>query len=131
MLAFTDRQEPTLPRRSTLNRDNVDLCAVGTIELLPKYRRPDRRNVAPDGLSAGDVLRPVPHETFEGWSDDSGVQRRFNIVEEGLRFTPNDSPLSDGAQSLTIDQFTELMRQLRRVAEAVDRQITGSPVGVA
>ena len=39
--------------------------------------------------------------------------------------------LSDGAQSLTIDQFTELMRQLRRVAEAVDRQITGSPVGVA
>ena len=39
--------------------------------------------------------------------------------------------LSDGAQSLTIDQFGDLMRQLRRVAEAVDRQITGSPVGVA
>ena len=39
--------------------------------------------------------------------------------------------LSDGAQSLTTDQFAELMRQLRRVAEAVDRQITGTSVGVA
>ncbi|MDQ8166026.1 MAG: 3-deoxy-7-phosphoheptulonate synthase [Gemmatimonadota bacterium] len=39
--------------------------------------------------------------------------------------------LSDGAQSLTPDQFSELMRQLRRVAEAVDRSIAGSPVGVA
>ncbi len=39
--------------------------------------------------------------------------------------------LSDGAQSLTVDQFTDLMRQLRRVAEAVDRQITGTPAGVA
>ena len=39
--------------------------------------------------------------------------------------------LSDGAQSLTIDQFSDLMRQLRRVADAVDRQITGTPVGVA
>ena len=39
--------------------------------------------------------------------------------------------LSDGAQSLTPDQFTELMRQLRRVAEAVDRSLAGSPVGVA
>ena len=39
--------------------------------------------------------------------------------------------LSDGAQSLTPDQFTELMRQLRRVAEAVDRQIVATPAGVA
>ncbi len=39
--------------------------------------------------------------------------------------------LSDGAQSLTPDQFSELMRQLRRVAEAVDRSLAGSPVGVA
>lgn len=36
-----------------------------------------------------------------------------------------EKALSDGAQSLTLDQFAELMRQLRRVAEAVDRQITG------
>ena len=39
--------------------------------------------------------------------------------------------LSDGAQSLTLDQFTELMRQLRRVAEAVDRQVSGTPAGAA
>jgi 3-deoxy-7-phosphoheptulonate synthase len=39
--------------------------------------------------------------------------------------------LSDGAQSLTPDQFTDLMRQLRRVAEAVERQISATPVGVA
>lgn len=36
-----------------------------------------------------------------------------------------EKALSDGAQSLTLEQFAELMRQLRRVAEAVDRQITG------
>ncbi len=39
--------------------------------------------------------------------------------------------LSDGAQSLTPDQFTELMRQLRRVAEAVERSIAGVAAGVA
>ena len=39
--------------------------------------------------------------------------------------------LSDGAQSLTTDQFTDLMRQLRRVADAVDRQLAGAPAGVA
>ena len=39
--------------------------------------------------------------------------------------------LSDGAQSLTIEQFGELMRQLRRVAEAIDRQLTGVAAGVA
>jgi 3-deoxy-7-phosphoheptulonate synthase len=39
--------------------------------------------------------------------------------------------LSDGAQSLTTEQFSELMRQLRRVADAVDRQLAGTPAGVA
>ncbi len=34
-----------------------------------------------------------------------------------------DRALSDGAQSLTLEQFRDLMVQLRRVAEAVDRSI--------
>ena len=42
-----------------------------------------------------------------------------------------DRALSDGAQSLNGDQFAELMQQIRRVAEAVDRQITGSVAAVA
>ncbi len=42
-----------------------------------------------------------------------------------------DRALSDGAQTLNAEQFTEMMRQLRRVAEAVDRQIAGVPAGVA
>jgi 3-deoxy-7-phosphoheptulonate synthase len=42
-----------------------------------------------------------------------------------------DRALSDGAQSLNAEQFVEMMRQLRRVAEAVDRQIAGVPAGVA
>ena len=42
-----------------------------------------------------------------------------------------DRALSDGAQTLNPEQFTEMMRQLRRVAEAVDRQIAGVPAGVA
>ncbi len=42
-----------------------------------------------------------------------------------------DRALSDGAQSLNADQFTELMQQIRRVAEAVDRQIAGSVAAVS
>ena len=36
-----------------------------------------------------------------------------------------DHALSDGAQSLSIEQFWDFMKALRRVAEAVDRQIAG------
>ena len=42
-----------------------------------------------------------------------------------------ESARSDGAQSLNGDQFAELMQQIRRVAEAVDRQIAGSVATVA
>ena len=42
-----------------------------------------------------------------------------------------ESARSDGAQSLNGDQFAELMHQIRRVAEAVDRQIAGSVATVA
>ena len=42
-----------------------------------------------------------------------------------------DRALSDGAQSLNGEQFAELMHQIRRVAEAVDRQIAGSVAAVA
>ncbi len=37
-----------------------------------------------------------------------------------------DKALSDGAQTLNPDQFADLMRQLRRVAAAVDRTIAGA-----
>jgi 3-deoxy-7-phosphoheptulonate synthase len=42
-----------------------------------------------------------------------------------------DRALSDGAQSLHPEQFADMMRQLRRVAEAVDRQIAGVATAVA
>ena len=42
-----------------------------------------------------------------------------------------DRALSDGAQSLNGDQFAELMHQVRRVADAVDRPIAGSVAAVA
>ena len=42
-----------------------------------------------------------------------------------------DRALSDGAQTLNPEQFGDLMRQLRRVADAVDRQIAGAGAGVA
>ncbi|HVT39420.1 MAG TPA: 3-deoxy-7-phosphoheptulonate synthase [Gemmatimonadaceae bacterium] len=41
-----------------------------------------------------------------------------------------DHALSDGAQSLGIEQFWDFMKALRRVAEAVDRQIAGVGAGV-
>ena len=34
-----------------------------------------------------------------------------------------DMALCDGSQSLTLDQFSELMDQVRRVADAVDRTV--------
>ena len=37
-----------------------------------------------------------------------------------------EKAMSDGAQSQTPDQFTETMRQLRRVADAIGRSISGS-----
>jgi 3-deoxy-7-phosphoheptulonate synthase len=37
-----------------------------------------------------------------------------------------EKALSDGAQSLNPEQFAELMKALRRVAEAVDRQMAGA-----
>jgi 3-deoxy-7-phosphoheptulonate synthase len=42
-----------------------------------------------------------------------------------------DRALSDGAQSLNPEQFGEMMRQVRRVAEAVDRQVAGVASAVA
>ena len=42
-----------------------------------------------------------------------------------------DQALSDGAQSLNVEQFADLMKALRRVAEAVDRQLAGAGAGVA
>jgi len=42
-----------------------------------------------------------------------------------------EQAMSDGAQSLTPELFGDLMRQLRRVADAVDRQIAGVGAGVA
>ena len=40
-----------------------------------------------------------------------------------------DKAVSDGRQSLTLEDFSVLMGQLRRVAEAVDRKIAVLPVG--
>ncbi|MFI5312220.1 MAG: 3-deoxy-7-phosphoheptulonate synthase [Gemmatimonadales bacterium] len=42
-----------------------------------------------------------------------------------------DKALSDGAQSLNPAQFVDLMKAIRRVAEAVDREVAGMPVGIA
>ncbi|MDA1081255.1 MAG: 3-deoxy-7-phosphoheptulonate synthase [Gemmatimonadetes bacterium] len=73
-----------------------------------------------------------------------GTGRRDNVLPmaraalaagaDGLIIEVHPHPeraLSDGAQSLTPDQFTHLVVQLRRVAEAVNRQIAETPVGVA
>ncbi|MBA2758233.1 MAG: 3-deoxy-7-phosphoheptulonate synthase, partial [Chloroflexia bacterium] len=41
-----------------------------------------------------------------------------------------DHALSDGAQSLNLDEFAALMPQLARVAQAVDRTFTTAGVEV-
>jgi 3-deoxy-7-phosphoheptulonate synthase len=45
--------------------------------------------------------------------------------------TQPDKALSDGAQSLKPERFAEMVRQMRRVAEAVDRSLADLPVAQA
>jgi 3-deoxy-7-phosphoheptulonate synthase len=86
------------------------------------------------GLSHLPIIADPSHGT--GRRDKVTPMARAAIAAgaDGLIVEMHPHPeraLSDGQQSLTIDQFNELMRQLRRVAEAVDRQIAGTPAGVA
>jgi 3-deoxy-7-phosphoheptulonate synthase len=102
----------------TASRNLFDLTAIPVVHQLshlPIVADPSH------GTGRRDKVTPMARAAIAAGAD--GV-----IVE--VHPHP-DRALSDGAQTLNPEQFTELMRQLRRVAEAVDRQIAGVAAGVA
>ena len=102
----------------TTSRNLFDLTAIPVVHALshlPIVADPSH------GTGRRDKVLPMARAAVAAGAD--GL-----IIEVHPR---PERALSDGAQSLTPEQFTELMRQLRRVADAVDRQLTGAPVGVA
>jgi 3-deoxy-7-phosphoheptulonate synthase len=86
------------------------------------------------GLSHLPIIADPSHGT--GRRDKVTPMARAAIAAgaDGLIIEVHPHPeraLSDGAQSLTVDQFGDLMRQLRRVADAVDRHLAAATAGVA
>jgi 3-deoxy-7-phosphoheptulonate synthase len=102
----------------TTSRNLFDLTAIPVVHQLshlPIVADPSH------GTGRRDKVTPMARAAVAAGAD--GI-----IVE--MHPQP-DRALSDGAQSLNAEQFGEMMRQLRRVAEAVDRQIAGTGAGVA
>ena len=102
----------------TTSRNLFDLTAIPVVHQLshlPIVADPSH------GTGRRDKVTPMARAAVAAGAD--GI-----IVE--MHPQP-DRALSDGAQSLNAEQFGEMMRQLRRVAEAVDRQIAGTGAAVA
>ncbi len=101
----------------TTSRNLFDLTAIPVVHglsHLPIVADPSH------GTGRRDKVTPMARAALAAGAD--GL-----IIEVHPR---PERALSDGAQSLTPDGFADLMRQLRRVAEAVDRSIAGIPASV-
>jgi 3-deoxy-7-phosphoheptulonate synthase len=99
----------------TTSRNLFDLTAIPVVHQLshlPIVADPSH------GTGRRDKVTPMARAAIAAGAD--GI-----IVE--VHPQP-DRALSDGAQSLNADQFGDMMRQLRRIADAVDRQIAGAGV---
>lgn len=96
-------------------RNLFDLTAIPVVQKLshlPIMADPSH------GTGLRDKVTPMARAAVAAGAD--GI-----LVE--VHPTP-DKALSDGAQSLYPDQFTELVRQLRLIAGAIDRQLAPTPV---
>ena len=99
----------------TASRNLFDLTAIPIVQQLshlPIVADPSH------GTGRRDKVLPMARAAIAAGAD--GV-----IIE--VHPQP-EKAMSDGAQSQTPDQFTETMRQLRRVADAIGRSISGSSV---
>ena len=97
----------------TASRNLFDLTAIPIVQQLshlPIVADPSH------GTGRRDKVLPMARAAIAAGAD--GV-----IIE--VHPQP-EKAMSDGAQSQTPDQFTETMRQLRRVADAIGRSISGS-----
>lgn len=96
-------------------RNLFDLTAIPVVQKLshlPIVADPSH------GTGLRDKVTPMARAAVAAGAD--GI-----IVE--VHPTP-DKALSDGAQSLYPEQFTELVRQLRLIAGAIDRQLAPTPL---
>jgi len=95
-------------------RNLFDLTAIPVVQKLshlPIVADPSH------GTGLRDKVTPMARAAVAAGAD--GI-----LVE--VHPTP-DKALSDGAQSLYPEQFTELVRQLRLIAGAIDRQLAPTP----
>ena len=95
-------------------RNLFDLTAIPVVQKLshlPIVADPSH------GTGLRDKVTPMARAAVAAGAD--GI-----LVE--VHPTP-DKALSDGAQSLYLEQFTELVRQLRLIAGAIDRQLAPTP----
>jgi len=94
----------------TSTRNTLDLSAVPVVKLrshLPIFVDPSH------GVGIRDKVTPL-------------ARAAVAVGADGLMIEVHPDPaaaLSDGPQSLYYDQFTDMMRQIRRVAEAVGRTV--------
>ena len=94
----------------TYTRNTMDISAIPVVQKLshlPMMADPSH------GVGRRDKVVPMARAAVAAGADGLLVE---------VHHDP-DRALSDGAQSLRQDQFVEMMRQLRIIAEAVDRSL--------
>ena len=99
----------------TATRNTLDLSAVPVVKKrshLPVVVDPSH------GVGIRDKIMPMARAAVAAGADGLMVEAHPNPPEA----------LSDGPQSLYLDAFAELMVQVRRIAEAVDRTVAEGPI---
>ena len=102
----------------TATRNTLDLSAIPVVKKrshLPIIADPSH------GVGLRDKVMPMARAAVAAGADGLMIETHPNPPEA----------LSDGPQSLYLDQFTDLMVQVRRVAEAIDRTIAPEALAVA
>ena len=102
----------------TATRNTLDLSAIPVVKKrshLPIVADPSH------GVGLRDKVMPMARAAVAAGADGLMIETHPNPPEA----------LSDGPQSLYLDQFTDLMVQVRRVAEAIDRAIAPEALAVA
>ena len=99
----------------TATRNTLDLSAVPVVKKkshLPVVVDPSH------GVGLRDKIMPMARAAVAAGADGLMIEAHPNPPEA----------LSDGPQSLYLDAFADLMVQVRRVAEAVDRTVAEGPI---
>ena len=102
----------------TFTRNTLDINAVPALKSLTHLP----------------VIVDPSHATGKRELVDAASRAAIAAGADGLIIEVHDHPeraLSDGAQSLTPDQFSQLMQRLGRIAAAVDRRVGAAQPALA